>query len=103
MVVIRLSRGGSKQQPFYDIVATYRTAPRDGRFIEQLGYFNPVARGQSKRLHLKPERIQHWLDQGAQMSERAKHLYKEYLESMTSHQSGNANQAGDQGEQTASQ
>jgi len=93
MVVLRLSRGGSKKNPFYDIVATYKSAPRDGRFIEQLGYFNPVARGQSRRLHMKPERVQYWLDQGAQPSERVKHLYKEYLVQQQAQQSSQQSQA----------
>ncbi len=79
MVVIRLARGGSKKKPFYDIVATQKSSPRDGRFIEQLGYFNPVARGQAKRIEINKDRIEHWVSQGAQMSERAMHIYKEFL------------------------
>lgn len=77
MVVIRLSRGGSKKRPFYHIVATDKRNRRDGRYIEQVGYFNPIARGQEVPLHLQQERIQHWVSKGAQLSPRVAKLIKD--------------------------
>lgn len=74
MVVIRLARGGSKKRPFYNIVATDKRKPRDSGYIERLGYFNPMARGQEVRLHLEDDRIAHWQAQGAQPSERVAKL-----------------------------
>jgi len=77
MVVIRLARGGSKKRPFYQIVvADRRRAPR-GRFIENVGYYNPMAKGQSVRLEMKTDRIEHWLSKGAQASERVASLIKD--------------------------
>ena len=78
MVIIRLARRGGKKQPFYDIVVADSRNARDGRFIEKLGYFNPIAKGESARLHLDPARVQHWLTQGAQLSERVQTLVKDY-------------------------
>jgi len=77
MVKIRLARGGAKRQPFYHIVVTDSRNRRDGRNIERLGFFNPVARGNDERLRVDRERIEHWLEQGAQISERASHLVAE--------------------------
>jgi small subunit ribosomal protein S16 len=77
MVVIRLARGGAKKRPFYRVVAADKRSPRDGRFIEKLGYFNPIAQGQAKRLELDMERINYWLSQGAQPSNRVTALMKE--------------------------
>lgn len=74
MVVIRLSRGGAKKRPFYRIVVADKARARNGRFIEQLGYFNPIATGKDVRLTLNAERLQHWLTNGAQPSDRVKHL-----------------------------
>jgi small subunit ribosomal protein S16 len=77
MVTIRLSRGGSKKRPFYHLnVADSRNA-RDGRYIERLGFFNPVARGQEERLRVDLERVNHWVSQGAQLSDRVAQLVKE--------------------------
>ena len=76
MVTIRLSRGGAKKRPFYHIVVTDSRNKRDGRFIEQLGFFNPVAKGAEETLRLNRERIDHWLSQGAQTSERVATLLK---------------------------
>ena len=70
MVVIRLSRGGSKKRPFYHIVVTDKRNRRDGRYIERLGFFNPMARGQEEPLRLDLGRVDHWLGQGAQPSDR---------------------------------
>lgn len=77
MVTIRLARGGAKKRPFYHVVVTDSRNRRDGRFIERLGFFNPVARGQEERLRLDSERVKHWLDQGAQTSERVAKLIKQ--------------------------
>jgi len=78
MVVIRLSRGGAKKRPFYQVVVADKRCPRDGRCIERIGYFNPVAAGKEVRLHLNFERVQYWLSQGAQPSERAAQLIKTF-------------------------
>lgn len=77
MVKIRMSRGGAKKQPFYHIVVTDSRNSRDGRSIERLGFFNPVARGQNERLRLDVERVDYWLGQGAQISERVRDLANE--------------------------
>lgn len=77
MVTIRLARGGSKKRPFYSVVVTDSRNARDGRFIERLGFFNPLARGGEIRLQLDTDRIEHWVSQGAQTSDRVKTLVKE--------------------------
>ena len=76
MVVIRLARGGAKKRPFYHLVATDKRNSRDGRYIERLGYFNPIAKGGETKLHLEKERIEHWIKLGAQLSDRVKSLLK---------------------------
>ena len=77
MVTIRLSRGGAKKKPFYHItVADSRTA-RDGRFIERIGFFNPMAKGQEERLRLDLDRMDYWRTQGAQLSPRVSKLAKD--------------------------
>lgn len=78
MVVIRLSRGGAKKRPFYHIVVADSRCPRDGRLIERVGIFNPIARGQEIRLRLDTAILAKWLATGAQMSDRVKSLVKEY-------------------------
>lgn len=78
MVVIRLSRGGSNKSPFYHIVAADRRFARDGRYLERLGRFNPLARGQEKRLEIVSERVDHWVKMGAQASDRVKFLLSEF-------------------------
>jgi len=78
MVTIRLSRGGAKKRPFYHVVVTDSRNKRDGRYIERLGFFNPVARGQAERLSLNDERIQYWLGHGAQTTDRVGSLIKEF-------------------------
>lgn len=78
MVVIRLSRGGSNKRPFYKVVASDRRAARDGGYLEQLGYFNPIATGGEKRLELNKERVDYWLGQGAQTSDRVAILLREF-------------------------
>ncbi|WP_223669381.1 30S ribosomal protein S16 [Kangiella shandongensis] len=77
MVSIRLARGGSKKRPFYHLVVADIRARRDGRFIERVGFFNPVARGNEERLRVDSERVQHWIEQGAKTSERVAALLKE--------------------------
>jgi len=68
---IRLARGGSKKRPFYSVVATDSRMPRDGRFIEKLGTYNPLlAKDSEERVKLNVERVQHWLAQGAQPTDR---------------------------------
>lgn len=77
MVTIRLSRGGSKKRPFYHLNVADSRCARDGRYIERLGFFNPVARGQEERLRIDLDRVNHWVSQGAQLSDRAAQLVKE--------------------------
>ncbi|NCF62798.1 MAG: 30S ribosomal protein S16 [Gammaproteobacteria bacterium] len=77
MVKIRMSRGGAKKKPFYHIVVTDSRRARDGRNIERLGFFNPVARGQEERLRLDLERVDYWTGVGAQVSDRVKTLVSE--------------------------
>jgi len=77
MVKIRLSRGGAKKKPFYHIVVTDSRQARDGRKIERLGFFNPVALGKEERLRVDLERIEYWTGVGAQLSERVKSLVSE--------------------------
>jgi small subunit ribosomal protein S16 len=77
MVSIRLARGGSKKRPFYYVTVTDSRTSREGRFIERVGFFNPVARGNEERLRIEQERVQHWLAQGAQPTDRVAKLLKE--------------------------
>ena len=77
MVTVRLSRGGAKKKPFYHVVVTDSRNRRDGRYIERVGFFNPMARGQEERLRLDNDRIEHWVGQGAQLSDRVAGLVKE--------------------------
>lgn len=77
MVVIRLSRTGAKKRPFYHITVADQRNPRDGRFIERVGFFNPRATGQESRLRIDQERVDYWLSKGAQASERVAALVKE--------------------------
>jgi small subunit ribosomal protein S16 len=77
MVSIRLSRGGTKKRPFYHIVVTDSRNWRDGRFIERLGFFNPLANNDLERLRVDSERAGYWLSQGAQPSARVASLLKD--------------------------
>jgi small subunit ribosomal protein S16 len=77
MVTIRLARGGSKKRPFYSVVVTDSRSRRDGRYIERIGFFNPVARGQDAPLRIDLARVEHWLGQGAQTTERVAQLIKQ--------------------------
>jgi small subunit ribosomal protein S16 len=76
MVTIRLSRHGAKKTPFYHIVVADSRCKRDGRSLEKLGFFNPMARGKDEPLRVNLERVDHWLGLGAQMSERVSDLVK---------------------------
>lgn len=77
MVKIRLTRGGAKKRPFYHIIVTDQRSARDGRNIERLGYYNPVASGAEKRIELDTARVDHWVGQGAQLTDKVRNLYKE--------------------------
>ncbi|GGE68180.1 30S ribosomal protein S16 [Streptosporangium jomthongense] len=76
MVTIRLARGGSKKRPFYHLTVTDSRNSRDGAFIERVGFFNPIARGQEERLRVDRDRINYWVGQGAQTSNRVAQLLK---------------------------
>jgi small subunit ribosomal protein S16 len=82
MVVIRLSRSGAKKAPYYFITVADVRKPRDGRFIERIGFFNPVARGQEEILRLDNERFDYWVAKGAQVSDRVQQLQKDSLLSL---------------------
>ncbi len=77
MVTIRLARGGSKKRPFYHLTVTNSRSARNGRFIERVGFFNPLAKGQEERLRVDLERVEHWKGQGATISDRVAQLLKE--------------------------
>ncbi|OAT24552.1 30S ribosomal protein S16 [Proteus myxofaciens] len=76
MVTIRLARGGAKKRPFYQVVVTDSRNARDGRFIERVGFYNPLATGQAEALRLDLDRVEHWVGQGATVSERVAGLIK---------------------------
>ena len=78
MVVIRLARAGSHKRPFYHVTVKDKRAPRDGRHIEKIGYFNPLAKGGEIRMKFDLDRIDYWVSQGAQLSDRVSHLLKAY-------------------------
>jgi len=77
MVTIRLSRGGAKKRPFYQIVVADQRVKRDGSYIERIGFYNPGATGGEVRLQLDRARAEHWIAQGAQPSDRVARLLKE--------------------------
>lgn len=77
MVKIRLSRGGSKKRPFYSILVADQRRSVKGRFIERIGFFNPVASGKEEKLRLDTARLEHWMGLGAIASDRVKELYKQ--------------------------
>lgn len=78
MVTIRLARTGAKKRPFYHIVVADSRKPRDGRYIERVGFFNPIAVGDEERLRVDQDRVNHWVSQGAQASDRVAQLLKEH-------------------------
>ncbi|PCS23701.1 30S ribosomal protein S16 [Candidatus Enterovibrio escicola] len=77
MVTIRLARHGAKKRPFYQIVVTDSRSARNGRFIEKVGFFNPIAQGQEEKLRLDLGRVHHWIGHGATVSDRAAKLIKD--------------------------
>ena len=83
MVKIRLARAGAKKRPFYHLVAADSRSARDGRFIERLGFFNPIAVGGEVRLRVNTERVDHWVARGAQLSDRAAKLVGEAREQLS--------------------
>ena len=78
MVVIRLSRSGAKRRPFYKITVADSRNARDGRFIERVGFYNPIASGQEEALRLDLERVEYWIGKGAQPTDRVKQLVRQY-------------------------
>ena len=78
MVVIRLARGGAKKRPFYNVVVADSREPRAGRFIERVGFYNPVAPEGDMKLRLNVARVTHWVDKGAQPSDTVKRLVKQF-------------------------
>ena len=83
MVVIRLSRGGAKKKPFYHIKVADKRRARNGKFIECIGHFNPIARGQAVPLVFDIERAEYWISKGAQVSDRVKSLMKLYKKTLS--------------------
>ena len=77
MVTIRLSRGGSKKRPFYHLTVADSRKSRNGRYIERVGFFNPLARGGEQRLRVELDRVDHWVGTGATLSDRVASLVKE--------------------------
>jgi small subunit ribosomal protein S16 len=78
MVVIRLARGGAKKRPFFNIVATDSRNARDGRFIERLGFYNPVSAESEPRFRIANDRLSYWTGVGAQLSPTVARLVKEF-------------------------
>jgi small subunit ribosomal protein S16 len=77
MVVIRLARGGAKKRPFYNIVVADARERRDGRFIERVGFYNPMASGGEQPLRVALDRVTHWHTVGAQLSPTVKRLVEQ--------------------------
>jgi len=83
MVVIRLARGGAKKRPFFNIVATDSRNARDGRFIERLGFYNPVSAESEQRFRIASDRLTYWTGVGAQLSPTVARLVKEFKPAAT--------------------
>lgn len=77
MVVIRLARGGSKKRPFFNIVAADSRNRRDGRFLERVGFYNPMASGKAETLRLALDRVEYWVNNGAQVSDTVTRLVRQ--------------------------
>ncbi|PKO85685.1 MAG: 30S ribosomal protein S16 [Betaproteobacteria bacterium HGW-Betaproteobacteria-12] len=77
MVVIRLARGGAKKRPFYNLVVTDSRNRRDGRFVERIGFYNPVASGNAEVLRISVDRLAYWQKNGAQLSPTVARLVKQ--------------------------
>ena len=84
MVSIRLSRAGAKKRPFYHLVVTDSRNRRDGRYIERLGFFNPVGREHQENLRVDLERVDYWIGHGAQPSDRVASLLKKFRKAAAS-------------------
>jgi small subunit ribosomal protein S16 len=80
MVVIRLARGGAKKRPFFNIVATDSRNPRDGRFIERVGFYNPMAAGADAKFRVAADRLSHWQSHGARLSPTVARLVKQFAQ-----------------------
>ncbi len=78
MVTIRLARAGAKKRPFYHIVVADSRRARDGRYIERVGFFNPIAVGGEESLRIERARVDHWISKGAQPSDRVAKLLKDH-------------------------
>lgn len=74
MVTIRLARAGAKRRPFYHVVVTDSRNPRDGRFVERLGFYNPIATADEEKVRINGERVEYWVARGAQTSPRVAQL-----------------------------
>ncbi len=83
MVTIRLARHGGKKRPFYHVTVAEKRTRRDGRFIERLGFYNPLARGQEEELRINLERVDYWLSVGAQPTERTRQLVTKLRRQLT--------------------
>lgn len=90
MVVIRLARGGTKKRPFFYIVVTNSRSSRDGRFIERIGFYNPIAMGGEIKLQLHKDRFDYWTAKGAQSSEKVMHLVNNFAEITGMHEASKA-------------
>jgi small subunit ribosomal protein S16 len=77
MVTIRLQRGGAKKRPFYQVVVADSRRARNGKFIENIGFFNPTAQGQAEKLRIDVERVEYWVSKGAGLSDRVTRLVKD--------------------------
>ena len=83
VVTIRLARHGGKKKPFYHLTVAEKTTKRDGRFIERVGFYNPIARGQEEELRIDLERVDYWLSSGAQPTDRVRQLVAHWRTSRT--------------------
>lgn len=83
MVVIRLARGGAKNRPFYSVVVADSRHRRDGRFIERVGFYNPVASQNEESLRFAADRVNYWVSKGAQLSETVTRLWKQAKKSLS--------------------
>ena len=77
MVTIRLARGGAKKRPFYSVVVADSRCARDGRFIEKIGFFNPIASGKEEKIRIDLDRVEHWVGVGAQLTDRVAKIVKD--------------------------
>jgi small subunit ribosomal protein S16 len=88
MVTIRLARTGAKKKPFYHVVISDKRMPQGGRYIERVGFFNPVAKGGEEKLRIDLGRVEHWVGQGAQTTERVAELVKAYRKQAAAAEAG---------------